>query len=1061
MKPLATALVAVSFLTHLPAQLHAQSTQIDWNHSWNYMHPTAGALPAGSGTTTPHPDGTTPWYASAANFSTYSGPSFSTGDVGFQAGAGVAPIGYGPINYMTTPDPAPGEFSAFGTVLTTPTSGERFATYFRTTFTVPNDGQFYITPQIRYVLDDGGFIYLDGEPILRVNTAAAVLDEYLTFSAGTANTEEPIRTADLSLPVGSTTGGNSVVDPAIGGNAVVLKSIGRLTPGVHTLAMSLRNNNATSSDMILAVKLQSTATNCLITGTASNSTRDTKNTPANAADDTISTNVTVTPEGTVSGNWIVAGPASSSLIGRTGAYNTPVAIANIPIAEFASGTLDLVLADSASATCTTTVKVVPQRIIASNNLLETNLPLSTIGKINVPGWTIDDAARTLTMNNPGGDGSRYIVTSQVLSTAGQPDLQFSGNLEVVDTSSGNEIEDSFVAYLIINGNTAAPVNLITRYDLLTPDGNLSAEELAPVAGTYNYSLNYVIPASANSVQLVIEGINNSTSEVFTVSGLTVSQAPPGLQAYAGPLVFDNNGTPNPADDSYSAPFYITPVNLGASTGWTSDSTPAAGLYSAAKPVTFGPYAPFIANRTIVLSDALAPARQATVNISLDLPALTITGPTNIIRVENGPGFGDDTVTFDFVITGSNGGPSWTSQNSGATPTTGAFGPVTFTLPAPLTPGTLTFDIADISYPLVTQSVSVDVPGRYAVGQSDLSGSLTDVNTDLATNPAVQWINDSVAKTLTLNNAGTALRVVRSETVDLTAQGEIFFSARLQVLDTSTGSNFEATDRFKAELIYTVGGIATTINLITPWDVGDGAPSTTGTTGGVNGAPDGFLNGYNGAAGTDLENATVYATGAANYNAHKNRDEFNALNEDASVRLDNTFLLEAAIPANADDVTLVITGQGIAGSESVVLSTVLFSTSNTLGDSDSDGIPDDYEIANGLNPFDDGDRDLDFDHDGYSNLSEFLAGTAANNAKSFLGLREFTIGNNRFSATWSSVPGKTYTIQSSLDLETWTPLGSDIPAAATPSTATSSPLIPTQLPAAVQRYFRVLVKPEAP
>lgn len=1061
MKSLTKTLAAVALLTHLPAQLSAQSTLIDWSHTWNYMQPTAGALPAGSGTTTPHPDGTTPWYASASQFGSYTGPSFTTGGVGFEAGAGVGPLGYGTINYITTPNPAPGEFTAFGTTLTTPSSGERFAVYFRTTFTVPDDGNFYVLPQLRYVMDDGGFIYLDGEPILRVNTAAATLDEYLTFSAGTANTEEPIRTADLSLPVGSTTGGNTVVDPAIGGNAVVLKSIARLSPGVHTLAISLRNNNATSSDMILATQLNATVTNCLITATASNSTRDTKNTPSNAADDTISTNITVTPEGTVSGNWIVTGPPGSALIGRTGAYNTPVTVDNIPIAEFASGSLILTLADSANATCTTTVNVVPQRIMASNNLLGTNLPLSTIGKIAIPGWTIDDAARTLTMNNPGGDGSRYIVTSQVLSTAGQPDLQFSGNLQVVDTSSGNEIEDSFVAYLIFDGNPANPVNLITRYDLLTPDGTLSADELAPVAGTYDYSLNYVIPASVNSVQLVIEGINNSASEVFTVSGLAVSQAPPELQAYAGPVVFDNKGTPNPADDSFSAPFYITPVNLGASTGWTSDSTPAAGLYSAAKPVTFGPYAPFIANRTIVLSDALDPSKQATVDITLELPALTVTGPTNITRVENGPGFDDDTVTFDLVITGSNGGPSWTSQNSGATPTSGAFGPVTLTVPAPLTPGTMTFDIADISYPLVTQTVNVNVPGRYAVGQSDLSGALQDVNTDLAINPNVRWVNDIALKTLTLSTGSTALSVVQSETLDLTTVGEIYFSARLQALDTSTGSNFEATDRFKAELVYTVGATATTLNLITPWDIGNGAPSTTGTTGGVNGAPDGFINGYNGAAGTDLENATVYATGAADYNAHKDRDEFNALNEDASVRLDNTFLLEAVIQENADSVYLVITGQGIGGSESVVVSNVLFSTSNTLGDSDSDGIPDDYEIANGLNPLDDSDRDLDFDHDGYSNLSEFLAGTAANDATSFLGLTEFTIGNNRFSATWSSVPGKTYTIQSSTDLQNWTPLGTDIPAAAAPATTTSSPLIPTPLPTAVKRYFRVLVKPEAP
>lgn len=606
------------------------------------------------------------------------------------------------------------------------------------------------------------------------------------------------------------------------------------------------------------------------------------------------------------------------------------------------------------------------------------------------------------------------------------------------------------------------MNLTTRHDLMIPNGLLSEAELAPGVGTFTYTLNHIIPASANSVQLVIEAVSNSASETYSVTGIRIDQAPPQLQAYSGPIVFDNKGTPNPADDSFSAPLIITPVNLGASTGWTSNITPASGLYTAPKPVSFGPFAPFIPNRTIVLTDTVDSAKTATVDITLELPALPTLAPTNIVRAENGPGFDDDTVTFDVQISGTNGGPSWTSQTTSVTPITGNFGLVTFAVPAPLTPGALTFDIIDISYPTVTQSITVNVPGRFAMGQGDLTGALTDINTDLATNPAVQWINNPALRTLTLDNTGgLALRVVRSETVDLTAQDEVYFSAQLQALDTSGGSNYETTDRFKAELIYTVGGVPTTVNLIDPWDVGNGAPSTTGTTGGVNGAPNGFLNGYRGESGTDLEDATVYAAGADDYNAHKNRDEFNALNEDASAQLNNTFPLETTIPAAADDVTLVITGQGIGGSESVVLSNVLFSTSNTLGDSDSDGIPDDYEIANGLNPFDDGDRDLDFDSDGYSNLSEFLAGTTANDATSFLGLREFTIGNNRFSATWSSVPGKVYLIQTSSNLENWSNLRSEIPAAVSPATTTSSLLIPTPVPAPAKSYFRILVNPDAP
>jgi hypothetical protein len=44
------------------------------------------------------------------------------------------------------------------------------------------------------------------------------------------------------------------------------------------------------------------------------------------------------------------------------------------------------------------------------------------------------------------------------------------------------------------------------------------------------------------------------------------------------------------------------------------------------------------------------------------------------------------------------------------------------------------------------------------------------------------------------------------------------------------------------------------------------------------------------------------------------------------------------------------------------------------DSDHDGIPDDWELAHGLNPNDATDSNADHDHDGYTNLEEYLNGT---------------------------------------------------------------------------------------
>ncbi len=805
MKPLATALIASAVLTLLPPTLRAQDILLDWDSSWSHMHPFNGALPAGSGATTPH-SGATPWFAAEAQFNaSYTGPSFTVAGVDFDAGLSEAPFGYGTIDYLNTPNPVPGEFGFIGTQLTLPASGSRYTGYYRATFTVPDDGQLYVNPQIRYLFDDGGFVYLDGDLVLNANMGPATADDYLAPAANTTDTETVIRTADLNLPAGSATGGNSDVAPAIGNNAVVVQRVAALAPGVHTIAVSNHNQGTGSSDLFMALQVRATVTDCAIAATAAASVRSASNTPNDPTDDTIGAAITVTPMGTVGANWVVTGPAGSAAVGRTGAYGTPVTVAGIPIAEFAAGPLVLTIADAADAGCTTTVALTAQRIIATNNLLGTNLPVTTIGDIAGSGWVFDDAARTLTMNNPGGT-ARYVVTSQVVDLSGQPDVQFSGDLVINDASSGNEPEDSFVAFLVLSGDTGNPINLISRHDTIIADGVLSDDELAPGAGSFTRDLDFVIPASATSAQIIIEGINNSGNETFVVQGLRIDTAPPSIQAFAGPVTFNNQGTDNPADDTFSAPVTITPVNIGASAGWTSDATPAAGLYSATQPVIFGPFAPFTSPRTVTISDAAVPSRNASVTLTLEPLVINVAGPTNIVRVENGPGFADDTVTFDLDITNTNGGPRWTSDANGVTPSTAPFGMTTFTVAAPVTPGPITFTISDVSYgatnPAASQMVTVQLPGRYVVGQSDLSGSLVDVNTSLTVGPAAEWVSDPTERTLTLNSGGGALRIVETETLDLTGQGEVFFSARLRAIDASVGSNFETADRFRAELIYT-------------------------------------------------------------------------------------------------------------------------------------------------------------------------------------------------------------------------------------------------------------------
>ena len=81
------------------------------------------------------------------------------------------------------------------------------------------------------------------------------------------------------------------------------------------------------------------------------------------------------------------------------------------------------------------------------------------------------------------------------------------------------------------------------------------------------------------------------------------------------------------------------------------------------------------------------------------------------------------------------------------------------------------------------------------------------------------------------------------------------------------------------------------------------------------------------------------------------------------------------------------------------------------DSDGDGMPDGWELANNLNPNDPADAVLDVDGDGVSNLAEYRAGTNPNNAQSYLRIQFIAAGGtNGAQVAWGSASNKLYTIQ---------------------------------------------------
>ena len=87
------------------------------------------------------------------------------------------------------------------------------------------------------------------------------------------------------------------------------------------------------------------------------------------------------------------------------------------------------------------------------------------------------------------------------------------------------------------------------------------------------------------------------------------------------------------------------------------------------------------------------------------------------------------------------------------------------------------------------------------------------------------------------------------------------------------------------------------------------------------------------------------------------------------------------------------------------------------DADHDGMPDLWEVAHGLNPNDPSDAMKDKDGDGFSNLSEYLAGTDATNAASALRIVAVAATNGTFRISFSSVSGKVYAVQHNTNLLT--------------------------------------------